>query len=398
MKILVLGSRIPWPLRDGGAIATYEMLLELAAQGTEITYFTYNTKKHYADPEIIEDKFNFCRIIPFYLDAGTKIPEAIYYWITGRNYNIVRFENEVANAELEKLLKAEKFDLVHIEGLYAMPFLHTVKSCYSGPVAYRAHNVEYKIWQTLASKSSGIKKWYLNSLAKGLFEYEKEMCPKVDAILPITQTDEFLIKQLAGDVKYHYYPAGLHVQNELQNDHAGIQTLGHIGSMEWMPNIAAMEWFFKNVWPMVLIKYPEAQFYLGGKSLSVKDPRFQFPGVINCGEVVNIAEFHSKYRIAIVPVFSGSGLRMKTVEAMGMGKPVISSAIGAEGIPYTAGVDIEIANATEEWLKAISDLFENQEKCRDIGNNGRKLVLEKFSIEKNTDALLQFYRSEFHLK
>jgi hypothetical protein len=135
MKLLVVGSRIPWPLKDGGAIATYQMLKELAAQGTDIVYFSFNTRKHHVTSAEIEEHFNFCRVIDVPLDANPTMLGAMKALLSGKNYNISRFESEKANQALKELLRQEKFDWVQLEGLYASPFLATIRETEIG----RAH-------------------------------------------------------------------------------------------------------------------------------------------------------------------------------------------------------------------------------------------------------------------
>lgn len=395
MKILVLGSRIPYPQRDGGAIATYGMLKEMASQGCDVTFFSFNTKKHFVSDKDIREQFSFCKVIPVYLDANPTSIGAFKALLGGKNYNIARFESNTANTALEKLLLSESFDVIHFEGLFAVPFLPVVLKHASKAVkVLRQHNLEYTIWERLAAaEKNAIKQWYLHNLANSLKKYEIKVLEQFQWIVSITAADEEEFKKINPKAAFFLYPAGMEFDKTVVQKETGEHTLCHIGSMEWMPNVQAVQWFVDEVWPKIVQHYPDAEFHIAGKSLQQNDPRFLFRGVVNHGEVSNAREFVSNYAIVVVPLLSGSGLRMKTLEAMVLGKAVVSTPMGAEGIEYTDGKNIMIAHNPSEWVSAIGKLFENKQQQESLGSEGRKLVLQHYSLQKNTENLLQFYKN-----
>lgn len=392
MKILVLGSRIPYPLHDGGAIATFGMLREMAAQGADVTYFTYNTMKHFVPDTAIGAHFGFCRVIAHRLDTGLRMHKAFQALISGKNYNISRFENAEANARLAELLQQEQFDIIHFEGLYSVPFLDTVLEFAPNTVrTLRQHNAEFYIWEKLADGEKNIlKKWYLNYLAKGLKKYEVTALNRFENVICISRSDEQLFRNIHQDALYFYYPAGMEIPDDLPSE-VQPQSLYHIGSMEWMPNVDGVTWFLKEIWPDVRRLWPHATFHLAGKGLMHDDPRFIAEGVSNHGEVPDAIQFQRSFEIMVVPLHSGSGLRMKTVEAMALSKPVISTAVGAEGIRAENGINILIANEPTAWISAISDLFNNPGKAESLGVKARETVLKEYSVKERTAELLAHY-------
>ena len=132
MKVLVLGSRIPYPLRDGGAKASYQLLQILHSLNYEVTFFSFNTKKHFAKDELIKDKFSFCRVITHELDGTVKPLKALWNLLIGRSYNLSRFSSPEAQNKLRGLLENESFDVVHFESLFTIPFLETVSKYHKG--------------------------------------------------------------------------------------------------------------------------------------------------------------------------------------------------------------------------------------------------------------------------
>lgn len=392
MKILVLGSRIPFPAHDGGAIATLGMLKELAGQGQSVTYFTFNTKKHLVSEADIQAHFSFCRVLPQYLDASPKPLDALMALLRGVNYNVARFYTPQAAKELETLLKNETFDVIHFESLFTFPFFEIVKKYSQAPCVLRQHNVEYKIWEKLAQNSlQPIKKWYLGKLAKSLKKYEVNAIQSIQNIVSITAEDEQVFKSINSAASFFLYPAGINISIPEKLPEKKPFTLCHIGSMEWMPNVEAVKWFMNEIWPSVLQKWPQAEFHIAGKSLDPQNPDFNKPGVMNHGEVDDANAFMLAHTAAIVPLLAGSGLRMKTLGAMALGMPVISTTMGASGIPVEKGENILLADSLDQWMAAISGLFEQPNLALSIGQAAKKMVAEKYSATILTRELIGFY-------
>lgn len=391
MKILVIGSRIPWPLKDGGAIATYHMLKSMAECGASVTYFSYNTKKHFLNEAGIAAHFGFCRVITSYLDAGTSATGALLALLRGQNYNLSRFHSEPANRQLATLLQEETFDLIHFEGLFAIPFLPVVKRYFKGPLVLRQHNVEYQIWERLAAAEGNLlKRWYLNHLAKGLKRAEEAALPQFDGIAAITKSDAAEFQKTSNKVPVWYYPAGMEISPDA-GVNAKTHTVYHIGSMEWMPNVQGVEWFLNEVWPAVRNAVPDAEFHMAGRGLSAGDTRFSGAGVINHGEVADAAAFEAEYQICIVPLKSGSGLRMKTLSAMAAAKPVLTTSVGANGIDATNGTHWQVADGAGEWVNALVALLNDAGTCAKLGSNAREFVRQHYDQKQLTFGLLQHY-------
>lgn len=395
MKILVIGSRVPYPLRDGGAIATYTMLKEFASAGHNVTYFTFNTKKHFVSESDIKLQLPFCRIIPVFLDASLSVFGALKALMAGRNYNLLRFHSTAAEKQLQSLLENESFDVIQFEGLFSMPLFTVANN--AAPLTkkvLRAHNVEFKIWNDLANiEKNPVKKWYLKQLCKSLEKEEIAYTKQVDAILAITPDDAAFFQKLIPEKTVLKFPAGI-VMPELNNSNKSRKpyTACHLGSMEWMPNREAVDWFSKQVLPEVHLLLPDAEFHIAGKSLKKDDPQFQLPGLINHGEVDSAFDFVSSFSIVVVPLQAGSGLRMKLLEAMFLGMPIVSTSCGAAGLDCVPGQHLLIADSREEWVKSVTFLLQNPEKAAALGAEGAKWVREKYDNQSNCKVVLDFYK------
>jgi glycosyltransferase involved in cell wall biosynthesis len=390
MYILILGNRFPWPLHDGGAIATFQMMKALAFEGHVISYFSYNTKKHFVDEKTLLERFSFCKYYPQELDASVTPLGALKNLFSNRSFHLQRYENEQTNENLAKLLKSESFDIVHIEGLYSAGFLKTVRKCFKGHVSYRSHNIESQIWERLADETSnGVKKFYLKLQSKRLKREEELFWQQVDSIIPIAPDDAKAISLKVNKPMFTYLPGiqiGLIEEVQLQPFQ-----LFHIGSMEWMANIQGVEWFLQKVWPLVKSKVPQIEFHIAGKGLDPLDPRIFQSGVYNHGEVENAKTFMLNHGICVVPVVAGSGIRMKLIEAMSMGIPCVSTKIGVQGIAAENHVHLEIAETAVEMAQAIVNMVEKWKDTVKMGQRAQKLMLQHHNLQKNTQELLAFY-------
>lgn len=392
MKILVLGSRIPWPLHDGGAIATYQLLKGLSEQGAEVVYFSFNTRKHFVSKEQINEHFSFCRVVDVPLDANPTAMGAFLALLSGRNYNISRFEDNSAKQALAALLQREKFDCVQIEGLYAAPFLSVIKVA-GLPVSLRQHNVEFQIWERLSAGSSNwLKRLYFKFLAAQLKHYEIRVLNEVDAIIPITAADEQLFLSLAPGKPMYLLPVGQEISSTSSKDY-NKNSFFHIGSMEWIPNLEGVKWLTDQVWPMVKSRMPSAELHLAGKGLSKSDSRFLSKGVVLHGEIDSATNFMQTHGVMLVPVFAAGGIRVKILEAFNAGVPVISTSVGIQGIPAIHEKEILIADTAGQFADAMIRMHSDFELSEKLVKNAHTLIDEQYNTRHLISGLLAFYKT-----
>ena len=168
-------------------------------------------------------------------------------------------------------------------------------------------------------------------------------------------------------------------------------SLFHIGSMDWMPNLEGVKWFLKQVWPMVHERMPQLTLYLAGRKMPDDLMRLEMEGVKVLGEVPDATYFITSKQINVVPLLSGSGIRVKIIEAMSAGKAVVTTTIGAEGIGCTDGKDVLIADTPEQFVEQLQRCVDNPEFRKQIGSNAARLITEQYSNKQLTQQLLTFY-------
>jgi glycosyltransferase involved in cell wall biosynthesis len=162
--------------------------------------------------------------------------------------------------------------------------------------------------------------------------------------------------------------------------------------MNWIPNAEGIRWFLESVWTDVRYEFPDLNIHLAGRMMPDWLLNIRQPGVIIEGEVPDAHQFISSHSVMIVPLFSGSGIRIKIIEAMAAGKAIITTSIGAEGINYVPGHHLLIADNKEQFIECIRKLIIEHDLRKQMGINARQLVLEEHDNAVLINQLTGFYR------
>ncbi len=394
MNILFLCNKSPYPPKEGGPIAMNVNIGGLIKAGHSVKVIALNTNKYFIDPKEIPEKYKSETDIKFvYTDLSIKPVEALANLFSSKSYHVERFVSDNVNKKLIQILKDNSFDIVQLEMLYMAPYIETIKQHSNARVILRAHNIEHLIWERITSVTKNpLKKWYIGNLTKKLKNYELSVMDKFDGIATITAKDAEFFRDAGCRIPLTDVPFGIDVAKyKPQYFEEKEISLFHLGSMNWMPNEEGVRWFLDKVWPLIHKENPKLKFYLAGRMMPDWLTNLKIKNVEVVGEVDDATEFINEKGIMIVPLLSGSGIRIKIIEGMALGKTIISTTIGAEGINYEDGKDILIANTPEEFSKAIAQCINDKDYCALIGKNARKLTENDHNITKIIDKLIRFY-------
>jgi glycosyltransferase involved in cell wall biosynthesis len=396
MKILLICNRIPFPLKDGGAIAIFNMIKGLKNAGNSVDVFSLNTKKHYIALNQLPDEFNKNGSLQTVeVDTSIKPLDALLNLFGNTSYNIDRFDQEKVHQKLIEKLKTQSYDLVQIEGLFMLPYIETIRNHSDAKISFRAHNIESQIWLRLAQAAKGVKKWYLNLLSKRLLQFETTVPAKVDFIIPITKDDAVFFQEHFKHKSIFVSTAGVDLEHFIPTELKPIsKSFFHLGALNWMPNQEAVDWLLTNIFNKIISKRNDFCIYIAGKHTPERFFQYQNSNVVVAGEVEDAVQFINSHEIMLVPLLSGSGMRLKIVEGMALGKAIISTSVGAEGINYTNGKDILIANSETEFVAQMEYLLDNPHKIAELGTNAKQLINEEYDNNQVVKKLSDFYVKE----
>ena len=397
MKILQLCKKYPHPPKDGEIIAVTNLSNALHQLGCEVHGLVMNTVRHQVDEaRHRNDLPQYRRLETVPVDNRLRPLPALRALLRNESYHISRCVSKAFSDQLIATLRRTRFDLVQLETLYLAPYIPIIrKHAPQAKIALRAHNVENEIWQRQADNETLLpRKWYLQILSKQLRQYEAVQMDKIDLLVPISDRDRRTLRTLGCIGPAQTTPIGIHA-DDYQPDVSSFErapSVSFIGSLDWMPNQEGLNWFLDRVWNNITEQHPDLHLHVGGRNTPKHWMKSQRPGVTFHGEVPCARKFLNQHSLSVVPLLSGSGMRAKILEAMALGKVVVTTSIGLEGIDARDREHVLLANTPEEFVAAFNFARNNPKHLREMGRQARKLVETHYDNLTVGRALLDAYQ------
>ena len=398
MKVLQLCNKPPYPSVDGGTMAMDSITSGLLCEGCEVKVLTVETDKHTVRRELIPAEYlKQTGLESVYVDLRVKPLPAIFAMLCGESYHVKRYVSEAFAAKLREILEKESFDIVHVESIFLTPYVPLIRKYSDAKIILRAHNVEHLIWRQVAqSCTNSLKRWYLKHLSLTLRAYELEHLNDYDGVVCITKNDAEVFRQAGCRKPVVSIPFGVD-SGEVPSVEVEPDSLFHIGAMDWLPNQESIRWLLEEVWPVVHREVPQAKLYLAGRKMPARWMEAKIEGVSVIGEVPDAMYFIGSKKINVVPLLSGSGIRVKIIEAMSIGKTVITTTVGAQGIDYTDGENILIADTPEQFARQIKRCLDDDAFCSRVGEAAAQLVADQYDRKKLAEELIEFYNKRLEI-
>ena len=382
MRILQLCKKFPYPIKDGEVIAITNLAKAFKAEGAEVHLLCINTPKHFFDKTKLPKSFDFYKTIQSVsVDTDLKPHRAFLNLFSSKSYHIDRFVDANFSKKIKKTLAEIQPDVVQLETLFLAPYVELIRKHATAKIVMRAHNVEHEIWSRITENTTSIfKRNYLAYLTRKLKRFEVQHLNKYDLLVPITKRDLKTFRQLGFEGNQEVIPIGI--------DHDRYQpavfrmdqplSISFIGSLDWVPNLEGMDWFIKNAWPKISAAFPELTLHLAGRNTPDHLYKLAPQKITVHGEVPDAQEFINQHPIMIVPLLSGSGMRVKILEGMALGRVVITTSIGLEGIEAVHEKEVLIADTAEEWFESLKFCQENRAQLSQIGLAARDLIRRSY--------------------
>lgn len=394
MRILQICYKPPFPATDGGAMGMNSLTDGLINMGHKVKVLSFHSKKHpckvEALPQEYKDKTDFETV---FVDLDIKPLPALVAWLTGESYHVKRFISQDMKIKLAEILKKEEFDVIQMESIFLTPYVPLCRKLSKAKIVLRSPNVENKIWKrTYKATKNPLKRYYLKHLALTLEYYERENINLYDAIFPVTEVDaEYFVangyRKLCKAVA-----VGMSSTETVHDVLEEENTIFHIGSMNWFPNEQGIRWFLNSCWDAVKAASPQVKAYFAGRNMHDWLLANDRKDVFIVGEVDDSVRFMTSKQIMVVPLLSGSGIRIKIIEAMSIGKTVIATTIAAEGLMYENGKNIIIADTPEEFAIAVKRCLDEPYYAKQIGNQAAELIASKYNVNNIASEITSYYK------
>ncbi len=394
MKILILSKKTPYPVKDGENMATMQSVEGLWELGHELQVLTMNTHKHQFDyaglPSAWAQKARFEAV---YVHTEISLPAAFLNLWSRHAYHIRRFHSAAYARKLKEILTQNQFDLVQLEGPYLSQYLPDIRKHFQGPVVLRAHNVEHLIWERAAANQHGWKAWYLRMQARRLARFERETLNQHDALLPISPHDAGLLAKLGVHIPVQVFPAFIRTERYQPADPAtkAPQSIFFVGSLDWLPNLHGL-YRFLPVFRSLRKAVPGLSFHVAGRNTPAELLHLKEPGLFIHGEVQDAIAFMQQFQLMVVPLWEGSGVRLKIMEALALGIPVISTSIGAEGLGLLPDQEVLLADNEAALEQQLLRLLQDKSLQFRLGAAGRDYAIRHFDAEVIMRDLDIFYK------
>lgn len=389
MKIAFIGHKPAYPKIDGGCVASAAFLQNLVDANLEVHYLMLCTDKHpFFEEKFPEDIRNKVTLNAVAIDTTLKPLKAMQNLFSKKSYNVERFFSEKFALLLEQKIKEEQFDAVIFDNVFAARYLSQFQK--NGVKTFvRTHNVEFKIWEDLARcKQNPFKKWYLTKLSRDLKNFEINTLKAADRILSISTDDLKEFEQLGINTDGIVVPVGIKTADYM-HDYSKTD-LFHLGAMNWTPNIEAVDQVI-SILPEIRTKLPGITFSIAGKDANYRYSTNEANGIICTGFVSSIETFIKNQGILISPIQSGSGVRIKVLEMMSYGVPIITTSLGASGIEDLSG--LIIADSKESMINNVYELVNDEKKRITLGKQAKSVINLHYNPKTITDNVLEFITS-----
>jgi polysaccharide biosynthesis protein PslH len=397
VRILWLKTELLHPIDKGGKIRTYQMLRTLKREH-RVTYLTLDDGS--ATQDAAERAGEYCHELVrvphrtrekfsagFYAELAANLCSPLPYFMR-------KYENGRMRREVESRACSGELDLLVCD------FLNPAVNVPPGlpvPTVLFQHNVEARIWRRHCEvQTNPVKRAYLYNQWRKAFSYERAACRRFDFVVTVSRDDAEIIRRDYGVESVADVPTG--VDTDFFRPLGGVEpepdSLVFTGSMDWLPNEDAMQFFTREIMPLVRERVPGVRLTIVGRKPygSLVELAARDPSIVVTGRVEDVRPYMERAAAYVVPIRVGGGTRLKIYEALAMEKPVVSTTVGAEGLPLKDGEDLLIADAPRDFAAAVVRVLQDVRLARQLGTRAAEKVRGRFGWDVASAVFAQHCR------
>lgn len=380
MKILWICPFFLHPTDRGAQIRTLGTLRELHKRH-EIHFAALNARDNLVGPGL-SSEYSTRHICVEHFAPGRKslgiVPQLIASLFNASPMAVFRYSSKKFRKKIDALIAVEQYDSIVCDFLFSVPNLSDLSQC----VLFQ-HNVETTIWQRHVDQChSLLKRLFFRIQARKMEAYERKMCRSAKHVIAVSDVDAERMKRMFEIESVTSVPTGVDVEYFAPSGDAPlVSDIVFCGSMDWLPNVDAVEFFLSEVLPLIRNQLPQTTFTIAGRSPDARVLKAAqgIAGVSITGKVEDMRPYLWGAKISVVPIRIGGGTRLKIYECMAAGLPVVSTTIGAEGLSCRDGVDIVLADDPASLAAACVRLLSDDAARRTIARNALLRAQSDFS-------------------
>jgi len=395
-KLLFLCQNLPFPPDGGGMIRSYHTLRLLSLQ-YDVTALCFARRSSRSTPEAIElardgllRMASRVEVFPIPQDHSRLrfVADHVRSLLTRRAYTRWTYESRECRALVEELLAMENFAAVHLDSLDLVGYLPAFRR---ERVAVAHHNIESQLLTRRADSQPALRRAYLRLQARLTEKEEARWCPAVAMNITVSHEDSRTLASVAPGCKITVAPNGVDTRSFTPFQGEVSREIVFVGGHTWFPNRHGMEHFVECILPRIREVEPSIPVtWVGRASQPIMD-RMASLGVVMTGYVPDIRPYVSRAACFIVPIYVGGGTRLKILDAWAMGKAVVSTPIGCEGLLAKPGDNIVTAASDKAFADAVSLVLDDQDFRRRIERGGRETAERHYDWSVIGESMLAAY-------
>lgn len=392
MRILFISPRLCLPLISGARLREYYLARSLA-EHADVTYVSF-THPGFAIPTRAD--LPFFREIHMAPLNRTYSPIRIARGLVGRwPLTVLNYTSDAMKTVLRDIVADGKFDLVHLDATQLAAYPQFLQSVVREPLlsVFNWHNIESEVYQRYSTGANSLpRRVYASITARRMAAVERRLLGDSSGHVVCSQREQEQLLAVSPGSRVAVVENGVDTEYFAEASRNPAKSrIVFVGSMDYHANIEAAVWFVQRVWPRLFDRFPEWRLTLvGSRPVPAVRALSDVRGVEVTGTVPDVRPFYREAVAAIVPLQSGGGTRLKVLEAMAAGVPVISTTFGTEGLTVLPGRDIMIADQEEDWLPALNSLAESRVSSTLVAA-GTELVRSRYDWRIQGDKLFQIY-------
>jgi glycosyltransferase involved in cell wall biosynthesis len=378
-SVLVVSPGVPWPLDSGGRIRTFR-LLEQVAKRVPVTLWCV------AEPRPLTEAAAALEASGLKLAIFPRSrPAPLARWIEPK------IERWFASSSLDQALaaSARDHDLVHLDELLLARRLMPAKT---RAVIVHHHKLDLEFQRSTGNPRSPTQRWDNWKLAR----LEALAAARWPHHITCSEQDRQLLLARHGQLTITALPSGfdpLEFSPSRPSPQRVPNRLCFVGSLDYVPNLDGLEWFLDSVWPLLRRRRPDLELELVGRGAGARAQALVRPAVRLVGAVASVRPHLEQAALGIVPLRIGGGTRLKVVEALALGTPLVSTPIGAEGLELEDGRHLALAAAPAEFAERVLELLADPQRASQLGHAGREQVAERYPWSRLAEGLLAAWES-----